>query len=351
MTGKDSDTVVGSVAGATVVAASVDTGRTVLKAHDAFVDQQSPFDRQARLNLRPEVATVTVDAYLDYVANQVIPWTDDETAALRDIATEINTLFASWSFTLPPEVRLVKTTGQEEGRAAYTRHVDTIVIPAGKVETLLMASPDSDPLFPARNTTSLRNILIHEFFHLISKNNQAQRDTLYRSIGYTRLDSPVQLPDVPWPDASSKTSMPALKITNPDTPLLDVRISLDVPKFPGEGPESGTVTRELLPVLLAKGPYEGGNFFQYLQWYFMAIEQSGDAWIPVLDAGGRPLMYLVPNDPDPKPAWWDQYLQKIGRNTDSELFHPDEVIAQNFVFSALLPTPELLAGIDRVLTK
>ncbi|WP_172381228.1 hypothetical protein [Streptomyces sp. MNP-20] len=351
MTATSAGTRVGEVAASEVVAASVERGRTLLRRRDAFVRQLSPFDRQARLCLRADVLDVTVEGYLDYVGNQALGWTDDELAALTRIVEEIDGLFKPWSFQLPPTVLLVKTSGQEEGRAAYTRGEDTIVVPAGKVETLHLPSPDSDPLFAAQNTKSLRDLLVHEFFHLVSKNNRELRARLYDLVGYTLMAAPVQLPSVPWPEAASPTTMPELKITNPDTPLLDVRIRLNVPKGPYDGPAQDLVPRDLVPVLMADGPYAGGSFFGYLRWYFLAVEdQGGGRWAPVTGDDGRPLTYLMPDRPDDNRTLWDQYLDKVGRNTSSELFHPDEVIAQNVVLAALLPTPGLLAGVGDVLS-
>jgi hypothetical protein len=335
------DIEVGKLAQTVVVAAGVPTGRALIGAADAFVDNQSQFDRQARVCLRQSVLKVEKPVYLDYCAAQVTAWSDDEIAALKKILAWVARRFADWNFTLPSTVHLVKTTGQEEGRAAYTRRDDTIVLPAGKLESLQMPSPDSDPLFPKSSTDPLRAIVVHEFFHLISKNNLGLRESLYRLVGYEQLPNAVALPKVPWPKPTSSTQLPELKITNPDTPVLDVAITLDVPE------DGGTRQRHLLPVLLSDGPYQGGSFFAYLGWYFMAVEEKSGTWKPVLDAGGRPLTYPMSD----KSPLWPQYMDKIGRNLTNELFHPDEIIAQNFVFTALLPSSPQLTDIDKLLKK
>ncbi|MEU6667066.1 hypothetical protein [Streptomyces sp. NPDC046727] len=343
----DGDENVGKVHGSHLVAAGVASGRRLLQGVDDFVLNLTAFDRQARVGLRAEVVTVTQKIYLDYVASQVMAWTPEEIKALRGIVAEIDALLAKrWNFRLPSPVHLVKTTGQEEGRAAYTRSDDTIVLPAGKVDTILAADSGGDPLFPRKNTTPLRDVLIHELFHLVSKNNDRKREALYRRIHHAETGVPVELPDVPWPTAESDTRMPDLKITNPDTPLLDVYVELTVPSDPRD-PASPPVTRQLLPVLMADGPYRGGSFFDYLTWYFMAVRQESSGWVAVLGPDGRPLMYKVERDSE----LWNQYLEKVGRNTMSELFHPEEVIAQNFVFSALLPSSDLLTDISGILAE
>ncbi|MBB5939750.1 hypothetical protein [Streptomyces zagrosensis] len=333
--------------GSQIVAASVADGRQLLRAHDAFVNALSGFDRQSRVGLRSSSVTVTTEIYLDYVASQIMAWTKAETDALQGIVKEIDgRISGRWSFTLPPVIHLVKTTGQEEGRAAYTRHLDTIVLPAGKVDTIFAVSSDSDPLFPRNNTASLRDILIHELFHLVSKNNAKQRKALYELIGYRQLDRPVALPDVPWPKNTSSARMPDLKITNPDAPLLDALFTFSFPNMePPPWP-----TRDVVPILMANGPYDGGVFFAYLEWLFLEVTEEGGEWKPVLDGEGRPVTYRAA---PPGDEWRDyleeQYLNTIGRNTASELFHPDEIIAQNFVFSALLPSSDLLSRISESL--
>jgi hypothetical protein len=42
---------------------------------------ESPFDRQARVNLRREVVEVTLPIYLNFVASQVMSWSEAETPA------------------------------------------------------------------------------------------------------------------------------------------------------------------------------------------------------------------------------------------------------------------------------
>jgi hypothetical protein len=328
-----------------VVAASRSRGQALLTAVDAFVQAQSQFDRQARVNLRHTVATVTQAMYLDYLSSQVLEWSADETAMLGEqtagsssagIIGQIAQMLTAFSFTLPSTVYLVKTTGQEEGYAAYTRHNNVIVLPANKVAILKTYTGFGNPLHPSPITKLLRELITHEIFHLISKNNAALRVSLYGLVNYKETGNAVQLPNVPW--GSSGALMPDLKITNPDAPDLNVYINMSVPSIPSN-PASPVVTRSLLPVLLAATPYDGGVFFNYLQWEFMAIEQIGAGWAPVLDGTGKPMMY------DSTPLL-PQYLKLVGRNVTGQIFHPDEILAQSFVLAAQQPSMELLARIS-----
>jgi hypothetical protein len=89
-------------------------------------------------------------------------------------------------------------------------------------------------------------------------------------------------------------------------------------------------------VLLAKCPYAGGIFFDYLQWWFIAIARdAGGHWAPVMGADGRPEMY------ESAPLM-SQYLALVSSNFVQEIFQPDEILAQNFVLMASQPSLDIL---------
>ncbi len=337
------DSVIGTLPGGTeVVAASLELGRSLLTTVDDYVSQQSPFDRQARLNLRREVAEVTQGIYLDYVASQVMAWSALELQALKTIVGAMGRLFASLSLQLPAKVFLVKTSGQEEGYAAYTRRKDTIVLPANMVASVETAASYGDPLHPANDLSYLQDVMVHECFHLFSKNHPAHRARLYEHIHYRCTGTPVQLPDVPWGPPGTRATMSDLKITNPDEPGQDVYIEMQVPAVPGQ-PHGPLVQRALMPLLLARSPYAGGVFFEYLEWWFMAIAPTpGGQWAPVSGPDGRPLMY----ESAPLMA---QYLSLVSGNFTQEIFQPDEILAQNFVLVANQPSIDILAFMRRSL--
>lgn len=328
--------------GVVFYAASLATGRSLLARIDDFVRQQSRFDRQARLNLRFDTIEATQAIYLDYVTSQVMSWDAGEIDALQRIVAELALRFSALDLGLPAKVYVVKTTGQEEGYAAYTRGLDTICLPANMAASLRTSTSYDDPLHPSDDRLYLEDILNHECFHLFSKNNPERRDKLYAAIHYQPTGNAVVLPDVPWGPPRCGWTLPQLKITNPDGADLNVYIVMDVTAQPGrDGP---IVRRALMPLLMASGPYDGGIFFQYLSWQFIAIERGADGqWAPV-SVRGLPLLY------DSGPLM-EQYLGLIGRNIAGEIFHPDEVLAQNFVLASKEPSPELLVSMQRLMAR
>ena len=339
-----SNTVIGTLPGGTeVVAVSLEAGRKLLTTVDDYLSQQSPFDRQARVNLRRQVVEVTLPMYLDYIASQVMSWSQAEIEALGVIVSAMAKLFAPLSLRLPAEIHLVKTSGQEEGYAAYTRRKDTIVLPANMVASVETAVSYGDSLHPANDVSYLQNVMIHECFHLFSKNHPEERFKLYNQIHYRSTGAAVVLPDVPWGPPGSQTTMSDLKITNPDEPDFDVYIEMLVPSIPGDE-DSPRVKRALAPLLLAKSPYEGGVFFEYLEWWFMSIAEGPDRrWAPVLGPNGHPVMYesapLMP-----------EYLALVTANFTQEIFQPDEILAQNFVLVANQPSLDILSFMSQTLS-
>jgi hypothetical protein len=342
-TGNDGDVFLGMLPGGTqVMAAAQDHGQALLTSEDAFVEAQSRFDRQARVNLTYDIAPVTLPMYFDYVSSQVLPWSPAEIGDLQKIIVDIAHSLLPLNVPFPPVVILVKTTGLEEGYAAYTRKDNVIVLPENMVASLQASTGFNDPLHPGTSTAYLQAVVTHELFHILSKNNPVVRARLYGLVNYRVMGNTIVLPEVPWgPTGALLTD---LKITNPDTPALDVYINMLVPATPG-GEEGSSLTRSLLPILLASGPYQGGIFFNYLQWLFMAVQQNDEGvWTPLVNGAGIPLIYdstpLVP-----------QYLSLVGRNFTSEIFHPDEILAQSFVLIAQQPSLDLLGRVGAALSR
>lgn len=335
------DTLLGEFPGGTkLYAASVARGRAQLGKVDEFVENQSAFDRQARCGLTAASVAVGPAIYLDYVRSQVLAWSAAEMQALKTIVAGVGERFARLALAFPDTLFLVKTSGQEEGYAAYTRGADTIVLPANMVNSLAAAANFGDPLHPGGSTDYLADVLIHECFHLYSKHNPVQRRALYRQLHYVELDTPVALPDTPWPTPRSQGRLPDFKLTNPDTPRLDVMIEMPVNANPDD-PASPLRRRALMPVLLATRPYAGGIFFDYLDWRFLAIEKTRRGWQAVL-VDGAPLWYASA----PLRA---QYQQLTGLNFGEEIFHPDEICAQSFVLVVKQPDMGRLLAMQKSL--
>lgn len=293
----------------TIVFATVDEGRQILTAHDDFVRRMSPFDRAARMKTD---SAISEDDFVEFVNKNILPWTNTEkekiTSAFQDIQQELEAL----SLPFPEKVFIVKTTGNEEGGAAYTR-ATAIVFPKGYLEA---------PEVP------IQKMLCHELFHILSRTNPDLRKNLYATIGFSKCD-----------ELAFPLELKSRKITNPDAPRNDHCIRLQV----------GGKGHWALPILFSETEkYDvsrGGEFFDYLEFRFLLVEWSDD-FLTVSPVYG---------DHEPKLVGMEQvsgFFEQVGRNT-GYIIHPEEILADNFALLVLreqdLPSPEIVIKIKETL--
>ena len=98
--------------------ASIETARAMLGARDEFVARLSPFDRAARLNSGTDVAEAE---YLAFATAAGREWSNDERARLTAAFAAIEPKLEELLPELGEPILLVKTSGEEEGGAGYTR--------------------------------------------------------------------------------------------------------------------------------------------------------------------------------------------------------------------------------------
>ncbi len=289
--------------------ATVEEARSVLSNRDDFAQAVSPFDRQARLQA---AEPVSLDYWLAFNAAQAKPWSEEEQAKVSTALAKLRPKLEKYRLPLPEQILLVRTTGKEEAGAAYTRQT-AIILPDGVLQS------DED---------KLERLLAHELFHVLSRHDADLRRRLYAIVGFEPMDE-IELP-AEWN---------ARRITNPDAPRVDSRITL---AFAGESVVAA-------PVLFAT-PAEfdaeaGGSLFKHLTFRLLVLEQAGDRWAPKLE-NGQPV-FLDPREQS-------DYARQIGGNT-GYIIHPDEILADNFVLLVRgereVKTPRILEAMGAVLAK
>ena len=285
--------------------ATVAEAKASLAERDVYVKNLSPFERAAKIKKGGPVST---EQYLDFIQNQALQWSNADRKKLLRVITEAKPKLAKFANHLPERIHLIKTTGNDEGAAPYTRGV-CIVLPER---------------FILQSVKSLERLFYHELFHIASRGNPKLRDELYAIIGYEKCGL-VSLPDEMMPR----------RISNPDAPVVEhcIRVSKD-----GE-------SHWCSPVLFSRTPkYDpktGGTFFRYLQFRLMAIDRKTSKAILK----------------DGKPILWNHqavegFFEQIGRNTDY-VIHPEETLANNFIHLMTakqhLKNPEIPKKIEAVL--
>jgi len=286
---------------------SANESRPLMTARDDFVKRLSPFDRAARLKVDQPVSE---EQYLAFVASNVRDWTPKEAEQLRALVGELPPLLRE--LPLPPAIQLIKTTGAEEGNAAYTRGT-AIILPASE-----LSKPPQE----------LKKLLCHELFHILSRGHPGLREKLYAVIGFTQCDE-VELPP----------QLAARKITNPDAPRNDHLIRLQI----------GGGSCLALPVLLSSAEtYDvkrGGEFFNYLTFQFLVMEETATPRrFKVAQHNGSPRLVGI--------EAVTGFFEQVGRNTNY-IIHPEEILADNFALLLLggdkIASPEILEKLKKVL--
>ena len=285
--------------------ASIERARDILGARDDFVARLSPFDRAARLESASEVSE---DEYLAFTRAAAREWSNDERARLTNAFAAIQPKLAELLPELDAPILLIKTSGEEEGGAGYTR---------GNAVMLPQALADE---------RDLQRLLAHEIFHVVSRSHPDLKRELYKAIGFEECGEPTLPP-----------ALASRKMTNPDAPVNEHCIKVQV-----DGADAWA-----MPILLSReekyDPAAGQPFFGYLTLSMLLVERTGTSTRP-LERDGEPV--LVPFNRIQGLA------AQIGRNT-SYVIHAEEILASNFELLVQRRTdvasPEVLDRIRAVL--
>ena len=250
---------------------------------DDYVEILSPFDLQSKTLT---VGTVTREDYLQYLKNRAMDYSYEDVEKLKRAVESIGKKLDAIGLypNFPPVIEVIKTDMKEEsGASGYTR-----------LNYIAMA----DHMF-SMSDKDFENVLIHELFHVLSRNNPAMQEKVYNSLGFQKSN------EVPYPDGIHR-------ISNPDAPFNNYYITIESP--------DGTVDAML--VLYSNKPYEGGSFFRYAKLGLLVVEGADDNKEPVIK-GGKPVILQLDAV--------SNFYEQVGRNT-GYIIHPEEVSADHFEF-------------------
>jgi hypothetical protein len=291
-----------------VIFATAEEGKRLLETRDDFVERLSPFDRSSRMKTEKDVSE---EEFLKFVGENALAWTDPEKAKFVSAFRGIQKRLESLSLPFPEKILVIRTNGNEEGGASYTRG-NAIIFSTSEI---------------AVDVSSLQKNICHELFHVLTRANPELRERLYEVIGFAKCD------EIDFP-----AKLAARKITNPDAPKNDHCIRLKA-----EGKECWAI-----PILFSRSEkYDakrGGAFFDYLQFELLMVERSGDSSVKALYDGEYPRLV----DADLVSGFFEQ----VGRNT-GYIIHPEEILADNFALLVLgksnVPSPEILVKMKKTL--
>lgn len=281
--------------------------KTLLQSNDSFLENLSPFDRSARLKSSQAVDSAR---FKEFIGSQTLNWAPEEKEKIQTIASHLKEKLHAYNMRFPQELLFIKTTGSEEGNAAYCRGHSAIVLPQR-----ILALP----------TSELEDLVLHELFHIFTRNNLVTQKSLYATIGFT-----------PCKNLALPAELLAQKITNPDATQNNSFFKTTI----------RNTEYKVMPILLARSNYDedlGGEFFDYLTLSFIAVDVGTQATTPLL-ANGKPQLFSLAKIPD--------YLDAVGQNTEY-IIHPEEILADNFVLlinqAENVESPQILSALAKVL--
>lgn len=261
---------------------------------EGFFEKIGPLDRAIQMQ---RTETPSLEEYREFLRRDVRNFTEEEQKHLEKEIGEIYRLCEQLSpHLLPDTLRLIKTRGAYYGASAWYTREDYIVIP----ENALKAAP-------------MQDVLLHELFHVLSRQHPELRKSLYGLIGFTRLSEPIQFPE----------SLRERLLLNPDG--MDHQWAI---------PLKGSNGKEVMTIPLIFSQYEAYNpkrplFFAHLdfQLFGLARDSISNTWGVLVNSEGKSTL---------GPEFRVEYLRKVRDNT-TYLIHPDEILADNFIWAVQGP--------------
>ncbi len=284
--------------------ASIDKAKQLLTQEDDFTACWSQFDIDSRLQKKNS----TKDELLKHISSQVRGWAPKEKAKILSMLKSIDKSIAKQGFNIdfPDEIYFVKTTAKEEGGAGGYTRANYVVLKEG---ILSLSKGD------------LKKLIVHELFHVLSRNNPNLRKALYKIIGFEIIK------EIEYPE-----NLKNYRITNPDATQTDSYITL---VYNGQ-------QVDCMMILYASQDYDGGDFFKYLNIGFLNLKGTENKEVDYVD--GQAVIYTFKEV--------SNFYEQVGRNT-GYIIHPEEILADNFTFAILkkkgLPNQEIVDEIKKKL--
>jgi len=259
--------------------------------------------------------TSILSDYKTFLQKDVIDFTKSEKALVEKCMIEATELSNSINKNIvPPVIELIKTKGGHYGEGVYYTRDHRIIIPYDALST------------KGRNTAeveaALTKTLLHEFFHIYSRNDVGKRKKLYATIGFKNIGNiPLDM----------KPALAERVLINPDGVNLAQVIDL----------QTDTSNFSAIPIITSNQTEfseERPSFFSYLQFdLYQVVRGRGGIKVISNDDGTSTINLAEVKD----------FFRKIGDNTDY-IIHPDEILADNFMLLALSQKdPSIIENLSR----
>ncbi len=286
--------------------ADIKRGQEILTADDNYMNRMSAAEIAIRTSSVTADKTVQ-DLKALYSAN-ILEWTEAEKAQITALIAANKDRLAAIQHLLPAEVTFIKVNNKVEGGLPHTRANGIILPVTGKAL--------SEKLF------------YHELFHILTRAQKNNHHSLYNLIGFMPCDF------------TANEQISAMTLTNPDVPATGYYLPVSIDGMPSAIMTFLHAARPAFDPSIERG--FGGHFGFGL----LKVTTSDGKCAMDPDAAGKAQIL--------NPASVEDFFAAIGKNTDY-IIHPEEVLAENFVFAMMgktdLPNPEIPARLKVWLTK
>ena len=281
--------------------ATAEEAAEILAALDDYYYRMSPAEIAIRMKLvTPDKTPEDLKAYY---AENVLDWPEDVQAQFQGVIDASAEKLTRVDHLLPDVIYLIRATNNIEGGYPHT-HGTTIILQTSVSELTA-------------------DLLFHETFHVLSRNNPDRHDSLYGLLGFQgcKLIEPM--------------AIQTIHLTNPDVPPLGYYLPV----------EKDGQTFNAIPFLYAArpafDPEVKGGFGGHFGFDLLKVKVEKDVCIPEINALGAPEFVGVDEVTG--------FYEAIGKNT-GYIIHPEEVLADNFSFllrgKSDLPNPEILERLN-----
>ena len=272
---------------------------------DMFLDKINSLDMSIQMerNYPENIKRAEIlNHYKDFLRKDVISFTKSEQAMVKKCLKEATELSNKINPTIvPPVMEMIKTKGQHYGEGVYYTRENRIIIP---YDALITKGKNRTEVEQALTST-----LLHEIFHIFSRNQASKRKQLYALIGFKNIAM------VPL---DMKPALAERILINPDGVNLAQVIDLRT--------DSSKISA--IPIITStktEFSKDSPNFFSYLKFDLYQVLRSKRGIRVLSNDDGTSTLEL--NE-------MKDFFKKIGDNTDY-IIHPDEILADNFMLLAL----------------
>lgn len=276
----------------------------LLGKEDAYTKNLSKFD----LTSCPGNESKTKEEFIRLTVNEAQEWNENEKELIRKCMLAVNDSIRKYDYNLPlpKEIKIVKSPLTTAGGASgYTRS-EWIALNMDK-----LANADFK---------TIQEILVHETFHVLTRNNKDFRKKMYETIGFSINDEELNYPE----------DMDSLRISNPDVERFNSYATFLV-----DGKE-----QKFAMTIYSDKPYNGGSFFQYMKAGFIALDDN----LEPLKKDGKTIVYTIDD--------LDNFWEKVGKNTFYTI-DPEEIMAENFRYAFLrsqnMQSPKIIEKVNSII--